>query len=133
VLLPVNPTDNHHLPFVSAREEARRRGMGIIAMKVSARGRFFTDGGITRMDDLLTYALSQDVDVAIVGMENLTQLEDNVRIAKHFTPMPARLAAPAGSTAATLRRLRETSTNRAVRAGTTDNVELTPIFRQVPG
>lgn len=89
VLLPVNPTDNHHLPFLTAREEARRRGMGVIAMKVSARGRFFTDGGITKMDDLLTYALSQDVDVAIVGMESLTQLEDNVRIARNFQPMSA--------------------------------------------
>jgi predicted aldo/keto reductase-like oxidoreductase len=88
VLLPVNPTDAHHLPFLMAREEARRHGMAIIAMKVSARGRFFSEGGITRMDDLLTYALTQDVDVAIVGMENLTQLEDNVRIAKGFQPMP---------------------------------------------
>ena len=89
VLLPVNPTDAHHLPFLMAREEARRHGMAIIAMKVSARGRFFSEGGVTRMDDLLTYALSQDVDVAIVGMENLTQLEDNVRIVRGFRPMSA--------------------------------------------
>lgn len=88
VLLPVNPTDAHHLPFLMVREEARRHGMAVVAMKVSARGRFFSEGGVTRMDDLLTYALSQDVDVAIVGMENLTQLEDNVRIAKAFQPMP---------------------------------------------
>lgn len=89
VLLPVNPTDGQHLPFLQAREEARRHGMGIIAMKVSARGRFFSEGGITKMDDLLGYALSQDVDVAIVGMETLTQLEDNVRIAQNFQPMSA--------------------------------------------
>ncbi|MBI4559545.1 MAG: aldo/keto reductase [Candidatus Hydrogenedentes bacterium] len=87
VLLPVNPTDGHHLPFLAARKEARKRGMGVIAMKVSARGRFFKECGVQRMDDLLTYALSQDVDVAIVGVENVAQLEDNVRIAKNFTPM----------------------------------------------
>jgi hypothetical protein len=89
VLLPVNPTDNQHLPFLSAREEARKRGMAIIAMKVCARGRFVTEGAVTKMDDILTYALSQDVDVAIVGVDDMTQLEDNVRIAKNFKPMSA--------------------------------------------
>ncbi|MCC6487695.1 MAG: aldo/keto reductase [Candidatus Hydrogenedentes bacterium] len=87
VLLPVNPTDTHMSPFESARREARSRGMGVIAMKVAARGRFFKECGVARMDGLLTYALSQDVDVAIVGAETVAHVEDNVRIAKSFQPM----------------------------------------------
>lgn len=87
VLLPVNPTDVHFSPFQSARAEARSRGMGVIAMKVAARGRFFKECGVTQMDNLLTYALSQDVDVAIVGAETVAHVEDNVRIAKNFEPM----------------------------------------------
>lgn len=89
VLLPVNATDVHLTPFTPARKEARKRGMGVIGMKVGARGRFFTECGITRMDDLLNYALTQDIDVAIVGMQNVAQVEDNVRIAKAFKPMSA--------------------------------------------
>lgn len=89
VLLPVNPTDVHQDPFLPARKEARSRGMGVIAMKVAARGRFFKECGVTKMDDLLTYALSQDVDVAIVGAETVAHVEDNVRIAKNFAPMAA--------------------------------------------
>lgn len=88
VLLPVNATDVHHQPFLPAREEARRRGMGVIGMKVAARGRFFSECGVTAMDDLLTYALSQDVDVVIVGVREVAHVEDNVRIAKAFQPMP---------------------------------------------
>lgn len=88
VLLPVNATDVHMDPFLPAREEARRRGMGVIGMKVAARGRFFSESGVTRMDSLLRYALSQDVDVVIVGVQTLEHLEDNVRIARDFTPMP---------------------------------------------
>jgi predicted aldo/keto reductase-like oxidoreductase len=90
VLLPVNATDNHMDPFSVTREEARKRGMSIIAMKVAARGRFFKECGVatTKMADLLVYALSQDVDVAIVGVETIAHVEDNVRIANSFKPMP---------------------------------------------
>lgn len=89
VLLPVNPTDGFHQPFRPAIEAARKRGMGVIGMKVAARGRFFSECGVTKMDDLLTYALSQDIDVAIVGAGSVAHVEDNVRIAKAFQPMPA--------------------------------------------
>ena len=87
VLVPVNPTDNLMDSFAPVRAEARKRGIGVIGMKVAARGRFFKECGVTKMDDLLNYALTQDIDVAIVGVETLAHLEDNVRIAKNFKPM----------------------------------------------
>ena len=89
VLLPVNAADDHFQPFRAVRQEAKRRNMGVIAMKVSGRGRLFKECGFTEMDPLLTYALSQDdVDIAIVGIDNVSQLRDNARIVRDFRPMP---------------------------------------------
>lgn len=89
LLLPVNAADDHFQSFRAVRHEAHRRNMGVIAMKVSGRGRLFKECGFTEMDPLLTYALSQmDVHIAIVGVENVSQLRDNVRIVRNFQPMP---------------------------------------------
>ena len=89
VLLPVNAADDHFQSFRAVRQEAKRRNMGVIAMKVSGRGRLFKECGFTEMDPLLTYALSQeDVDLAIVGIDNVSQLRDNARIVREFRPMP---------------------------------------------
>lgn len=89
VLLPVNAADDQFLSFRSVRQEASRKNMGVIAMKVSGRGRLFKECGFTEMDPLLTYALSQeDVHLAIVGIDNVSQLRDNVRIVRNFVPMP---------------------------------------------
>jgi predicted aldo/keto reductase-like oxidoreductase len=89
VLLPVNAADDHFQSFRSVRQEAKRQNMGVIAMKVSGRGRLFKECGFTEMDPLLTYALSQeDVHIAIVGIENISQLRDNARIVRNFKPMP---------------------------------------------
>jgi predicted aldo/keto reductase-like oxidoreductase len=88
VLLPVNAADDHFQSFRAVRQEAKRQNMGVIAMKVSGRGRLFRECGFTEMDPLLTYALSQeDVHLAIVGIENVSQLRDNVRIVRGFSPM----------------------------------------------
>ena len=89
VLLPVNAADDQFQSFRPVREEAKRQNMGVIAMKVSGRGRLFRECGFTEMDPLLTYALSQDaVHLAIVGIENVSQLRDNARIVRSFQPMP---------------------------------------------
>lgn len=89
VLLPVNAADDHFQSFRAVRQEAKRRNMGVIAMKVSGRGRLFKECGFTEMDPLLTYALSQDdVDIAIIGIDNVSQLRDNARIVRDFRPMP---------------------------------------------
>ena len=88
LLLPVNAADDQFQSFRAVRREAHRRNMGVIAMKVSGRGRLFKECGFTEMDPLLTYALSQeDVHIAIVGIDNVSQLCDNARIVRNFQPM----------------------------------------------
>ena len=62
---------------------ARTMGMGIIGMKVMAYGQ------VPPADRSLyvRYALSQAVDVAIIGMDSVEQVEENVRLAEEFAPL----------------------------------------------
>jgi len=90
ILMALNPADTHHLSF---QEEllplANKKGMGVIGMKIPARGRMFRDDGLTSMKDAMRYVLSKPVSTVIVGCDNIQQLEENVRIASEFEPMPA--------------------------------------------
>jgi predicted aldo/keto reductase-like oxidoreductase len=87
VLLPVNPADPAFLPFLTTVvPEARRRGMGIIGMKVLGAGRLVGDFGI-RAADLIRYALSHDVDTAIVGCASPDEVRADLAIGRGFTPM----------------------------------------------
>jgi aryl-alcohol dehydrogenase-like predicted oxidoreductase len=62
---------------------AVRKKMGITAMKVFAQTRYKAPPA-----GLMRYALTLPVSAATVGMPNLTVLEDDVRIAQAFRPMP---------------------------------------------
>ena len=61
------------------------KGMGVIAMKV-----FAGDGlsGKAAPEKLLYYSLSLPVATAVIGMPKLEQIDDNVRLAKAFKPLP---------------------------------------------
>ncbi|HEX6559271.1 MAG TPA: aldo/keto reductase [Longimicrobiales bacterium] len=88
ILMAMNPADRHFLSFQEKLlPEANRRGMGVIAMKIPARGRVFREGGLTSMKDALGYTLSQPVSTTIVGCDTIAQLEENVRIAQQFRPL----------------------------------------------
>jgi len=64
---------------------ARARGMGAIGMKVMVYGQVpFEDRSL-----YLRYVLNQGVDVALVGMDTVEQVEENVRIAEDFAPLSA--------------------------------------------
>ncbi|RQH02091.1 aldo/keto reductase [Paraburkholderia dinghuensis] len=82
--------------------------MGIIGMKIAARGRILsswtpppvevqrrswegvaTRPGTLNMRDATNYVLSLPVSTVIVGCDNIAQLEENVRIAREFTPLSA--------------------------------------------
>ncbi len=65
-----------------------RKGLGVIGMKIPARGRLFREGGITSMKDAMSYVLTLPVSTVIVGCDNVRQLEENVEIAKGFSPLP---------------------------------------------
>jgi aryl-alcohol dehydrogenase-like predicted oxidoreductase len=88
VLLPVNPTEAHNNSFMaSTLKKAHDLGMGIIAMKVPARGHLLQTGVTISIAPLLRYALSWPISTAIIGCDTPEQVDQNVRAALDFTPM----------------------------------------------
>jgi len=90
ILMAINPADRHR-PDVAFIEKllplANQKQMGVIGMKIPARGRIFREGGITTIKDSLTYVLTQPVSTVIIGCDNVKQLEENIAIAAAFTPL----------------------------------------------
>jgi aryl-alcohol dehydrogenase-like predicted oxidoreductase len=105
LLLALNAADPHHLSF---RERllplAVEKEMGIIGMKIPARGRLlagFTpppEGsparrpqdkgpGTLKMQEALRYVLSLPVSTVIVGCDSVGQVEENVLLAREFNPL----------------------------------------------
>ncbi|MGH9804753.1 MAG: aldo/keto reductase [Candidatus Acidiferrales bacterium] len=113
LLLAVNAADKHHLSFIDhLLPLAVEKQLGIIGMKVPARGRILTSwtppppaeqggfmgvargpGAIT-MREALHYVLSLPVSTVIIGCDSVAQLEENIRLSREFTPLnDAQLAA----------------------------------------
>jgi aryl-alcohol dehydrogenase-like predicted oxidoreductase len=90
ILLALNPADPHFLPFADELLPlAVEKQMGIIAMKIPARGRMFREGGVTTMKDALSSVMTHPVSTTIVGCDTVEQLEENVSIAADFQPLSA--------------------------------------------
>jgi len=88
ILLALNPADRYHRPFMDELLPlANEKEMGIIGMKIPARGRIFKEGGLTSMKEAMTWTLSQPISTVIVGCDNIEQLEENVAIAADFKPL----------------------------------------------
>lgn len=88
VLMALNPADKHRLSFIQELLPlANEKKMGVIGMKIPARGRIFKEGGITSIKDPMRYVLTLPVSTVIIGCDTVAQLEENVRIAQTFTPM----------------------------------------------
>jgi aryl-alcohol dehydrogenase-like predicted oxidoreductase len=109
ILLAVNAADAHHHSFMTdLLPFAVERQMGIVAMKVTGRGRLLASWkppsleqqkrswegvviangpGTLDMREALSYTLSLPVSTAIVGCDSVAQLEENVRLAREFTPL----------------------------------------------
>ncbi len=64
---------------------AQEKKVGVIAMKVVERGSLIQRG--LTMRQLLPYVLSYPVSTAIVGISQVSHLEENVRIASAFEPL----------------------------------------------
>lgn len=108
ILLAVNAADTHN-PYSFTKQLfplAVEKQIGIIGMKVAARGRILSswtpppveeqkrswEGVATRpgtltMGEAMPYVLSLPVSTVIVGCDNIAQLEENVKIAREFTPL----------------------------------------------
>jgi hypothetical protein len=89
ILMALNAADRHHTPFQdTVLPLATELGLGVIGMKIPARGRLFRDGGVTSMRDAMHYVLTLPVSTVIIGCDTVAQLEENVRLAREFTPLP---------------------------------------------
>jgi aryl-alcohol dehydrogenase-like predicted oxidoreductase len=110
VLMAVNAADPHHYSFSEQLLPlAVEKQMGIIGMKVPARGRILsswtpppieqqkhswegmaiqaTTGGTLDMRQAMYYSLSLPVSTVIIGCDSIAQLEQNVQLAREFTPL----------------------------------------------
>lgn len=90
ILMALNAADRHKRSFIdNLLPVAVEKKMGIVGMKVPARGRIFREGGISTMEQAMRYVLTLPVSTIIVGIDDIKQLEENVRIAREFKPMSA--------------------------------------------
>ncbi len=107
VLMAFNAADTWHLPFKKTLLPlAVEKEMGIIGMKIPARGRIlegvpppppekqrgtakYDRPGTLTMKEAMRYTLSHPVSTVIIGVDNIAQLEENLRIAREFVPLNA--------------------------------------------
>ncbi len=109
ILMALNAADSHIHSFQEALLPlAVEKQMGIIGMKVPSRGRLLsswtpppldaqrhswegsaiaTQPGVMNMQQAMRFTLTHPVATVIIGCDNIAQLEENVHIARNFTPL----------------------------------------------
>ncbi len=109
ILMAMNAADPYHHSFgAELLPLAVEKQMGIIGMKVPARGRILStwtppsleqqqhswEGmalaptpGKLQMREAMYYTLSCPVSTVIIGCDSIAQLEENVKLAREFTPL----------------------------------------------
>lgn len=88
VLCALNAADRARSSFIETLLPiAAERGMGIIGMKVPARGRIFRRGGIETMREAMSYVLTLPVSTVIVGCSTVEEVEENCAIARSWSPL----------------------------------------------
>jgi predicted aldo/keto reductase-like oxidoreductase len=105
ILMALNAADIHYLSFKNyLLPEALRKGIAIVGMKVATRGRMLSDWtpppleeqperlrtpkpGTINIREALMYNMSLPVSTTIIGVDNIEQIEENVKIASEFSPL----------------------------------------------
>ena len=110
ILMAMNAADPHHYSFnEQLLPLAVERQMGIIGMKIPGRGRILStwtpppidqqkhswegmtiqtsSPGTLKMREAMYYTLSRPVSTVIIGCDTIPQLEENVQLARDFTPL----------------------------------------------
>lgn len=112
ILMAMSAADPHHYSFnEQLLPLAVERQMGIIGMKIPGRGRLLSNWqpqpmevqkhmwegmvpaptpGTLTMKEAVYYTLSRPVSTVIIGCDNIAQLEQNVQLARDFTPLSAK-------------------------------------------
>jgi len=105
ILLAANAADIHYLSFKNyLLPEVLRQGIAIVGMKVATRGRMLSTWvppaiadqparmatpkpGTITIKEALSYNLSLPVSTTIIGIDNVAQIEEDVKIASEFSPL----------------------------------------------
>jgi hypothetical protein len=109
ILMAMSAADPHHYSFnEQLLPLAVERQMGIIGMKIPGRGRLLASWqpqplevqkhmwegmvpaptpGTLSMKEALYYTLTRPLSTVIIGCDNIAQLEQNVQLARDFTPL----------------------------------------------
>lgn len=88
VLIALNAADKHYDPFIEKLLPVTvEKEMGIVGMKIPARDIIFANGGIINMKQAMEYVLTLPVSTIIVGIDKITELEENIEIARNFKPL----------------------------------------------
>jgi predicted aldo/keto reductase-like oxidoreductase len=88
VMLPVNPVEEILGGFLTATlPEARKKGMAVIGMKVLGAAHFLLPRNQITAEALVRYALSFDIDVAIVGCSTPAQVKSLAEIGRMAKPL----------------------------------------------
>ena len=110
ILMAMSAADPHHYSFnEQLLPLAVEKQMGIIGMKIPGRGRLLSSWnpppieqqkhswegmtiqtsspGTLTMKEAVYYTLSRPVSTIIIGCDNIAQLEQNVELARDFTPL----------------------------------------------
>lgn len=107
ILMAINAADTHYLSFKRyLLPIAQKKGIGIIGMKLATRGRMLSTWtpppldqqperlrtpkpGTITMKESLHYNCTLPVSTNIVGVDNIEQLEQDVKWASEFSPLSA--------------------------------------------
>jgi aryl-alcohol dehydrogenase-like predicted oxidoreductase len=90
VLVALNAADKHYDPFIEKfLPTAVSKKMGIVGMKIPARDRIFGHGGIITIKEAMEYVMTLPVSTIIIGLDDIKQLEENIKIAQNFKPLTA--------------------------------------------
>jgi predicted aldo/keto reductase-like oxidoreductase len=91
VLMPLSVTDGGNVQKSFEAETlplARKKGMGVIAMKTLGAGQILANRAAT-VEECLRYTWSLDVSTAIIGCDQIAHVETDVALAKTAKPMSA--------------------------------------------
>lgn len=87
-LVAINVADRARLSFIEQfLPAAAQKNMGVIAMKVMARGLLLGDPVRLTPAEAIAYALSQPVNTALIGCSTPEEVEQNVQAASRFQPL----------------------------------------------
>ena len=90
VLVAINAADKHYDPFIEKfLPTAVEKKIGIVGMKIPARDRIFANGGIITIKEAMEYVMTLPVSTIIIGIDDIPQLEENIKIAQNFKPLTA--------------------------------------------